>query len=241
MNDKAGPGQALARSIIEGSRVLFINRCTATLRWVPAHKGVPGNEAADQMAKKAAESLEEDDRFSRAFIKTASLAYLKRKTADIRREETKKWITNRTSKSKAYILREKTEMRKLLKNEKKEVASRFYQLLMGHAVIAPYLKEKLKKMESDVCWWCESGRRQTRELLFKEYQRWKAEMRDLWKRVGRDVGRRQAKWKSMSKLFREERAEGAILEFIRKTGVGKKNGTREPAENDETDIEEREG
>ncbi|KAI5788763.1 hypothetical protein FPQ18DRAFT_392212 [Pyronema domesticum] len=36
-------------------------------------------------------------------------------------------------------------------NEKKEVASRFYQLLTGHAVIAPYLKEKLKKTEFDAC------------------------------------------------------------------------------------------
>jgi hypothetical protein len=28
---------------------------------------------------------------------------------------------------------------------------------------APYLKEKLKKQDSDECWWCESGKRQTRE------------------------------------------------------------------------------
>jgi hypothetical protein len=54
------------------------------------------------------------------------------------------------------------------------------------------------------------------------------------------VGWRRAKWKPISKLFAEEKAEKAILEFIKKTGVGKKNGTREPRINVEIDAEESE-
>jgi hypothetical protein len=92
------------------------------------------------------------------------------------------------------------------------------------AIIAPYLKNKLRKRESEECWWCDSGERQTREHLFKECSRWKGEIRDLWRRVGKEVGWRRAKWKPISKLFREEQAEEAVLEFVRRTAVGKANG-----------------
>jgi hypothetical protein len=57
---------------------------------------------------------------------------------------------------------------------------------------------------------------------------------------GVQVGWRRAKWKPISKLFAEEKAEKAILEFIKKTGVGKKNGTRELRINVEIDAEESE-
>jgi hypothetical protein len=39
----------------------------------------------------------------------------------------------------------------------------------------------------------------------------------------------------------EKKVEKAILEFIKKTGVGKKNGTTEPRINVEIDVEESEG
>ena len=64
-----------------------------------------------------------------------------------------------------------------------ELASRFFQLASGHAMIAPFLKEKFGWIRSDVCWWCESGR-QTREHLFKECLAWKEEIRELWKEMG---------------------------------------------------------
>ncbi|KAI5785716.1 hypothetical protein FPQ18DRAFT_394394 [Pyronema domesticum] len=126
---------------------------------------------AYQIAKRAAAHLEEDDRFSKQFMREASLAHLKRKTSYIKTTATKEWIKTSTSRSKAYIPRDKTGIRKNLKNERKEIASRYYQLLTGHAVITPYLKEKLGKRESDTSWWCNSGKRQTREHLFKEFSR----------------------------------------------------------------------
>lgn len=175
-NDKSGPGQAIARSIINGSLRLPINRCTVSLRWAPAHKGVPGNEMADQLAKEAAGRSEDGVGW---IPSEASLAFLKRKTSEVRRPATKEWMRDRTSKSTAYIPWEKEGIGKNLRNEKKGVAARYCQLMTGHAVIAPYLKEKLKKRDSDACWWCESGRRQTRDYLFKECSRWKNEIKDL--------------------------------------------------------------
>jgi hypothetical protein len=43
---------------------------------------------------------------------------------------------------KNYILRKKEDMRQALKIEKKGVPARYYQLMTGHAVIAPYLKKQ---------------------------------------------------------------------------------------------------
>jgi hypothetical protein len=58
--------------------------------------------------------------------------------------------------------------RKNLYYQKKEVTSWFYQLLLGHTITAPYLKEKLRKSEMDTCWWCKLGKKQIRDYLFKE-------------------------------------------------------------------------
>ena len=112
-------------------------------------------------------------------------------------------------------------------------------------MIAPFLKEKFGWVESDQCWWCDSGR-QSREHLFKECWTWKEQIRELWKKVGeisretvkktgRDRPRRGGKGFglgatagkvgpgncSMGKLFGESRFTEAVLEFLEKTDVGK--------------------
>ena len=70
-----------------------------------------------------------------------------------------------------------------LRKAPKALASRFFQLASGHAMTAPFLKEKFKWTDSDLCWWCTRSR-QTREHLFKECSTWKQEIRKLWKEVG---------------------------------------------------------
>ena len=129
----------------------------------------------------------------------------------------------------------------------KEVASRFFQLASGHAMIAPFLKEKFGWVESDSCWWC-SGGRQSREHIFKECKAWKEEIRTLWREVGeisggcerREFGniykgrkgfrfgmeRRQACLGNFSvgKLMSDTRFTEAVLKFLGSTGVSKVKG-----------------
>ena len=52
-------------------------------------------------------------------------------------------------------------MRPDLRRERKSLAGQCYQLLTGHASIGPYLYDKIH-VESNECWWCRSGERQSR-------------------------------------------------------------------------------
>ncbi|KAA8904191.1 hypothetical protein FN846DRAFT_907931 [Sphaerosporella brunnea] len=76
------------------------------------------------------------------------------------------------------------------------LASRHYQLLTGHAITTPCLKNKLKKVDSDERWFYLSVKQQNREHL-------------SW--AGNTSG---------AELFREEKATPAILQFLRDTKVG---------------------
>ena len=73
-------------------------------------------------------------------------------------------------------------MRKELNRAPKELAGRFYQLMSGHAATAEHLK-RVGQADSDTCFWCGSGERQTRHHLFVRCRRWTPEIRKLWQTV----------------------------------------------------------
>ena len=95
---------------------------------------------------------------------------------------------------------------------RKSLASRFFQLMSGHAMIAPFLRDKFRWVESDQCWWCSSGR-QSREHLFKECRAWKNEIRKLWKEVG-----------EISRVDRADMDNGERISKERKKGRKRKKG-----------------
>jgi hypothetical protein len=78
---------------------------------------------------------------------------------------------------------------------------------------------------SDECWWCDVRKRQSREHLFKECVHRRGEIKELWRRVHREVGWRNHRWKPISSLFTEKKATGETLEFLGKTGAGKLRGS----------------
>jgi hypothetical protein len=99
----------------------------------------------------------------------------------------------------------------------------FLQLASGHALIGTHLV-RVKKKESDRCWWCQSEKRQTRGHLFGECPRWRKEFKTLKEEVERIRGRRgrpRGRLKVVD-LFRDDRLTKAILEFLSATEIGRR-------------------
>ena len=112
-------------------------------------------------------------------------------------------------------------MRKALARTRKELASRFYQLLSGHVAVADHLL-RVGQATEDRCWWCGSGERQTRFHLFIKCRRWEPEIKRVWQRIRSDCvwgGAPSIRW-----LFGDEKAVPAILEFLEDTRVGRVPG-----------------
>ena len=91
-----------------------------------------------------------------------------------------------------------------LRRAPKELASRFFQLASGHAVIAPFVKERLGWTDSDLCWWCGSAR-QTREHLFKECITWREEIRELWKEIGGISGHGRTRGNMSARVYKRRK------------------------------------
>ena len=186
-----------------------------TLRWTPSHEGVIGNERADRTAKQAAEGRESEA--DQEYLREASLSHLARVTTETRAKATAEWIRTHCGRKRRYRPPRGGKMRKELGKAPKELASRFYQLMTGHAATAEHLS-RVGQASSDSCFWCGSKERQTRHHLFVKCRRWGPEIKELWQRVRADTGEGGAP--SIRKLFGGKN-EKAILDFLKKTKVGK--------------------
>ena len=140
MGDAPGPGQDLAVRAIEVAERLVQKGNTITIRWKSAHVGVEGNERADLAAKSAATlpSL-------RGTQGRLSLAFLKRRITEgaCRRwiEDTKIRMERKEGGRGAFVgpdKRARPRIRAPLRRTRQGVAARYFQLLSGHAMIAPF-------------------------------------------------------------------------------------------------------
>ena len=112
-------------------------------------------------------------------------------------------------------------MRKGLARARKELASRYFQLLSGHAATGEHLT-RIGQATSPHCWWCGSGERQTRFHLFVKCRRWEPGIKRMWQRI-----RLGCSWggaPSTRRLFRGEKAVPAVPEFLGGARVGRMPG-----------------
>ena len=132
--------------------------------------------------------------------------------------------------------------RKPLRQARKLVASRYYRLLSGHTVIGSFLHERMtgpQRLESDKCWWCNCGKRQTRHHLFTECKAWARRIERLWSRISKDSGWKHPRALSVRKLW-EEGATEDVLEFLGDTRMGCRTAVRVigPQEEEGQELEE---
>jgi hypothetical protein len=129
------------------------------IRWVPSHSSIEGNEKADILAKKAANQPK-----SAQVDGYSSFSYIQRLVRRQKALDTQQWLFNTQKKR----LRHQEEFQEkpissLTTNRAifrvtKRLSSRFFQLKIGHAITATYLK-RIQKMDNTHCWWC-SDRKQ---------------------------------------------------------------------------------
>ena len=180
----------------------------------------------------------------RKAIRRCSLAHLKRTASEQCTQAWRKEISVRNAGKRVFRIptaNAKPSIRPALRKVTKGVASRFFQLLSGHSMSAPFLKDRWGWSDTDECWWCNKNR-QSREYLFKECTRWKKEIKELWKEVGEASGKRgghatdfksrkgfgyrvkEAKARPSNTPIREllsdDRYTEAVLAFLKATKVG---------------------
>ena len=150
--DRAGPEQAFVRAIIEITEKLGACGGTFALRWTPAHKGVEGNEVADDFAKGSGGKHMGCGGLT-VSAGGACLAHLARETAEVR---TQSWIVSHVQKQPVLPATEgKQPPPQSSEGEGADITGS-----------GACLAEKIHKILSGECWWCGSGERQSRHHLF---------------------------------------------------------------------------
>jgi len=144
-----GPGQKYA--LETRNHIATLRRAkpdiNIEIRWFPAHKGVAGNEKADEWAKLAAEEpdargverLTYSDRVEAFSMPLpSSLANIKWEISKKKWMEARSWAGGRTSKTK-YKVPKSQRPDDTVAGSNKRFASRYYQLKTGHGRTGQYL------------------------------------------------------------------------------------------------------
>ena len=111
---------------------------------------------------------------------------------------------------------------------RKELAGRYNQFLSGHAAVGSYLHDKICKVDSDECWWCNTGERQSRFHLVTRCRAWAPQVQVMWKRIEKMRGCKRPRALSMRAMSGDDRATLAVLTFLRNTRVGRVISTAPP-------------
>ena len=219
-----GLGQRFAITAMEACDRVLTRDNELTIRWVPAHHGVQGNEVADENARTAASRSAPcsngDDGVPDELRWEASLSHMTRTATEARSRATAEWIASRVGTRRYRPLPGRGLRRRHLRGARKELAGRFYQFLSGHTAIGSYLRDKVQRVDSDRCCWCDTGERQSRFHLVVRCPAWAGQARVMRRRIGRLCEWERPRAPSVLLMFNDVWASPAILTFLRNTRMG---------------------
>lgn len=126
-----------------------------------------------------------------------------------------------------YFPRLKAGMEGFLSSKSKKYTSRYLQLKTGHGAIGMFLA-RMGVMENPECWWCGEAE-QSVEHLYTKCRKWKRQRGNLTKNLSAKMISWQG-WtekKGLTKFLADKKAVGPILEFLKTTEVGSREGAKE--------------
>lgn len=190
-----------------------------TLKWVPGHKGLLGNELADREAKKAASGLQSDKNSLPVFLQDglpASVAAIKQ-TFQLRLKEKWKERFQLSKRFQKFVLIDpKGSDSKFLKNMgdlRKRQSSLLIQLRTGHIALNKYL-HRIGKKDSPNCSHCAYNGRSHIETVKHFILECPAYSRERY-RMRMKIGHSSF---SINTMLSEGKAVKALLQFIGETG-----------------------
>jgi ribonuclease HI len=225
-----GPGKGITKIIVERERILEHAGWKIEYHWVLGHSQVKGNEVADKAAKDAARNvrtqgtihLTRKERYT-------SLPYLHRKTKEKKWSDTKSWLKKSINNRPNYIPPTQQKPDPTAMATSKRLASRYYQLKMGHAITGEYLK-RINSTNNHRCWWCNNGERQTLKHLIKDCHKWRKTRAKLKKEINTAIWNH----KGTGHIFADRKNTLAILKVLEAIEIGNKTSEKEMAEKKES-------
>jgi ribonuclease HI len=218
-----GPGQSLAMRAHRAAQALEAQGKPVTIQWVPGHQGIEGNERADQAAKQAASKP------LRGGCGELSIAYTNRARTETTRARRQQWLTKALGcrsleAQRAYQAQPGWKLDPIAAAAPKRIASRYYQLKVGHAAIGAYL-QKIQARDSGACQWCQAPSETVYHLLF-ECREWRRQREALYKALKRAKVAlpTAAEEYPEGRILGDPRATKAILQFLNDTKVGTPRG-----------------
>lgn len=214
---KSNAGQALKAQICGQARQLQNRGGELTVRWIPGHKKIEGNERADRAAKDAAANGRSQT------ARWSSLAHVNWKINEAQRSEIHSWHEakneERERRSRNYYTpRPKPGIDPVLGRALKKYASRFFQLIVGHGAVGVFL-ERIRVVETAECWWCRQAE-QSVIHLYAKCRKWRKERRVL-KRELQQLGitwqrRTEKRWLAnlLANLLANEQAVAPLLKYL---------------------------